>query len=56
MKRRQLHGGLKGTVGINNFLAENGLIVTSVTMQEGSMTLVLEGAAAAMALALALAA
>lgn len=32
--------------GINNYLAENNLVVSSVTMQEGSMTLVLEDAPA----------
>ncbi len=38
--------------GINEYLATNNLIVSSVTMQEGSMTLVLEDApAAAMLLA-----
>lgn len=31
--------------GINDFLAENNLIVSSVTMQQGSMTMVLEDAA-----------
>jgi len=37
--------------GINDYLAENNLAVSSVTMQEGSMTLVLEDAAAAMLVA-----
>ncbi|MEZ4529555.1 MAG: hypothetical protein R2855_00875 [Thermomicrobiales bacterium] len=32
--------------GINDYLAENNLVVSSVTMQEGSMTLVLEDAPA----------
>ena len=33
--------------GINDYLEENNLVVSSVTMQEGSMTLVLEDAATA---------
>lgn len=32
--------------GINDYLAEHGLVVTSVTMQDGNMTLTLENAAA----------
>lgn len=33
--------------GLNNYLAENNLVVSSVTLQDGSMTLVLEGAGSA---------
>ncbi len=39
--------------GINDYLAENNLVVSSVTMQEGSMTMVLEDGAPAAALLLA---
>jgi hypothetical protein len=31
--------------GINDYLAENNLTVSSITMQDGSMTMVLEDAA-----------
>lgn len=35
--------------GINNYLAEHNLVVTSVTLQDGSMTLMLESAGGAVA-------